>query len=139
MIINAAIVRWIHVAAITICPIIIIDPEIKGAARRDLLVHEWAHMWQQYWFGCIGAMVGVGAWVMLSWPPQPAWVVTLIIGTIEGWVAGQLLWRFLYLFCLPRWYNFFRRRWETVAFRAQGISDDEIKKILAKAPYHLRG
>ncbi len=138
MIINAAITRWIHVAAITICPIIVIDSNIKGATRKNLLVHEWVHWWQQFWFGCIGIMVGVCVWIIFSWPPQPAWTVTLIIGVIEGWVAGQLLWRLLYLLCLPRWYNPFRRRWETAAFRAQGLSDGEIKKILAGAPYHLR-
>jgi predicted small integral membrane protein len=58
---------------------------------------------------------------------------------IYGLGVGLLLWYFLYLFCLPVWYNPFRRKWETEAYRkAQKYDDETITTILKLAPYYLK-
>lgn len=141
MVIDSTTVRLLRAAAITICPFILIDPNLRGAARLTVLRHEWVHWWQQFVFGAVGAFAGVVIWTALSWPLQPETVVVVSLGLVEGWVAGQLLWRWLYLvgfpFGLPIRWNWFRRRWESAAYRAQGLGDEEIKRILRKAPYYL--
>jgi hypothetical protein len=138
MVINSAFVRWLGVAGITICPFIFLDSKLSQKARARVLRHEDIHWWQQLLFGVIGAIVGTVVWGILSWPPQAEMIATFSLGAIEGWVAGQLLWRFLYLFCLPVYWNPCRRYWETAAYRVDGFSDDEIRKILSEPPYRLR-
>ena len=138
MVIDSVAVRWLRASAVTVCPFVFVDPDIHGPFRANTIKHECIHWRQQLWFGVIGAIIGIAIWVLLSWPPQPMTVATMGIGAIEGWVVGQLLWRALYLLCLPVWYNPFRRFWETAAFRAEGLSDDAIERILKDPPYYLR-
>ena len=138
MIIESKFVRILKAAAVTICPIIFVDPELEEHERRRILIHEWTHNRQQYWFGFGGAIVGAMVWLALSWPLAPSSSVALVIGLIEGWVAGQLLWRLLYLLVLPFWWNPFRRYWETQAFLAEGKTEEEIARILKDPPYYLR-
>ena len=138
MVIDSVAVRWFRASAVTICPIVFVDPDIHGPFRAKTIKHECVHWRQQLLFGVVGAVVGIAVWVLLSWPPQPKTVAPMGIGAIEGWVAGQLLWRFLYLFCLPIYFNPCRRHWETAAFRAVGVSDDAIERILKGPPYYLK-
>jgi len=57
---------------------------------------------------------------------------------IYGLGVGLLVWYFLYLFCLPAWYNPWRRRWESEAYtKAQGYNDEMIAAILRHPPYYL--
>lgn len=139
--IDSVIVRLFRASAITICPIILVDPDLHGAARKRTLVHEWVHWRQQLLFGAVGALGGAVVWLALSWPPQPEMALTVGLGAIEGWVAGQLLWRWLYLvgvpLGLPIGWNPWRMHWETEAFRAQGLDDTEIRQILRGPPYYL--
>lgn len=141
MVLESAAVRWVRAAAVTICPVILIDPELGGRVRSDVLKHEWAHWWQQFVFGVVGVAVGVSFWFVASWPPQPGTAVVMALGLIEGWVAGQLLWRWLYLvglpFGLPIGWNPWRHRWETAAFLEEGRLPAEIRRWLRKPPYYL--
>jgi len=58
---------------------------------------------------------------------------------IYGLGVGLIAWYLLYLLCLPVWYNPFRRKWETEAYRkAQKYDDATIKIILTQAPYYLK-
>lgn len=54
----------------------------------------------------------------------------------NGW-WGVAKWHLKYLFCWPFGKNDFRRQEETLAFRAQGFTDEEIDGILKKSPYFL--
>jgi hypothetical protein len=143
IIIDSVAVRFFRAAAITVCPFIFIDQGIYGPTRGRIIKHEKAHWWQQLPFGVIGALLGAFVWLLLSWPLQLMSTVTVSVGAIEGWVVGQMVWRWFYLvglpFGLPVWWNPCRRWWETAAYRAQGMCDDEIRKILSKPPYYLRG
>ena len=56
-----------------------------------------------------------------------------------GLGIGLLLWFFLYLLVLPVYWNPFRRKWETEAYKkAQKFSNEQIDEILSKAPYYLK-
>jgi len=56
---------------------------------------------------------------------------------IYGLGVGLLVWHLLYLLALPVGWNPWRRRWETEAYRANGIGEDRIKAILRARPYYL--
>ena len=59
---------------------------------------------------------------------------------VYGLGVGLLVWFVLYLLCLPVWYNPWRRKWETEAYRAgQGYDDATISQILKQPPYYLKG
>ncbi len=141
MIIESTTIAFFKATGVTICPFIFIATDLTAAGRKRVLVHEWVHWWQQFVFGVVGALIGIATWMVLSWPLQPESILVFGLGAIEGWVAGQLLWRWLYLvgfpFGLPFWYNWFRRRWETAAYRANGLSDSRIDEILQEPPYYL--
>ena len=58
---------------------------------------------------------------------------------IYGLGVGLLAWFFVYLLCLPVWYNYFRRKWETEAYQAgQGYTVEQINEILRQPPYYLK-
>lgn len=56
---------------------------------------------------------------------------------IYGLGVGLLAWFALYLLVLPVGWNPFRRKWETEAFKAEGISDKVIDETLKGVPYYL--
>ena len=57
---------------------------------------------------------------------------------IWGLGVGLLVWHFLYLFCLPVGWNYFRHKWESEAMSvADGWGDRTIKAVLREAPYYL--
>lgn len=137
MIVDSTFVRWIKAGALTVCPIIFIDPEITGSARKSIIIHEMVHWYDQLIFGCVGAVLAILLWLMMAWPLGSEAAVVLGLGLVEGWCAGVFLWRALYLLTLPVKFNPFRRYWETKAMRAQGISDQEIEHRLRQPPYYL--
>jgi len=137
MIIRTKFVRLIKAVAFTACPFILIDYDLSETRKKSILIHEWKHWYQQLLFCVVGAIAGMILWFILSWPPQAETFAVCLIGSIEGWVTGFLLWIFLYLFCLPVKWNPFRRYWETEAFKANGFDENQIKEILRKPPYYL--
>ena len=57
---------------------------------------------------------------------------------IYGLGVGLLVWWFLYLFCLPFYWNPWRRKWEIEAYqKGEGYSLDKINKLLKDPPYYL--
>ena len=103
------------------------------------LVHEGEHMRSQVRWGIIGAALGMLVWIVMGWPLQPATFLLALQGIVEGWVIAQFAWRFCYLCLLPVWKNWFRERWERAAYRAEGLLDSDITKILRRKPYYLWG
>jgi hypothetical protein len=93
----------------TAYPFIILDPKLldQMAWHDSVLEHEKVHLAQ-----------------------QRRWF-------IYGLGVGLLVWAALYWLALPVWWNPWRRRWETEAFRKQGLTDSRIREILAKRPYYL--
>ena len=67
----------------------------------------------------------------VHWYQQRLWA-------LRGLGIGLLVWFLLYLLLLPALWNPFRRKWETEAFVAEGVSLVEINKILRRWPYLLR-
>ena len=110
MIVLTKIVSLFGASAITVFPFVFIDSRIqRGTYTWNMLVkHEKTHLEQQRQW----AVYGLG--------------------------VGLLVWFFLYLFCLPIWYNPWRRKWETEAYKATGYSTDTIKCILRVKPYYLK-
>lgn len=49
--------------------------------------------------------------------------------------VGLVVYIALYLFALPILWNPFRKKWETEAYRIQGLNDGEIKKQLRSSLY----
>jgi hypothetical protein len=94
--------------AITVFPFIFITKKIHFDLYASLCRHEGVHYDQQKRWAFFGFGVGLLAWFAL------------------------------YLLVLPVYWNPFRRKWETEAFKAQGYFDKEIDEILTKAPYYLR-
>jgi hypothetical protein len=113
MIIQFKPVNWVGACAITVFPIIFVDPGIRQAYDRKvplglaIIRHEKTHLAQQKRWLIWGLGVGLIAW----------------------WLA--------YLLFLPVGWNPFRRKWETEAMRAEGRQDAVINKILKEVPYYL--
>jgi hypothetical protein len=113
MIISFPPVAWVGACAITVWPLILVDPMVKASLDRggilgqSTLLHERVHLAQ-----------------------QRRWL-------IWGLGVGLLAWFAAYLLLLPCGANPFRARWERAAFAAQGLSEAEITEILKKRPYYL--
>ena len=56
---------------------------------------------------------------------------------IWGLGIGLVVWWLLYVLVLPFGWNYFRKKWETEAYRAEGMKDEEITATLKKPPYYL--
>jgi hypothetical protein len=80
---------------------------VDGEPSESIMVHERVHLAQQRRW----AIYGLG--------------------------VGLLAWHLLYLLALPAGWNPWRKRWETEAYRANGIGEDRIKAILRARPYYL--
>jgi hypothetical protein len=101
-------VELFNATAMTVWPFVFISPKVgDGPMLRMALVHEDVHYHQQ------------GQWL------------------VYGLGVGLLVWFFLYLFCLPMYWNYWRRKWETEAMEAQGLSAREIAWKLTQPPYYL--
>lgn len=55
------------------------------------------------------------------WEQQRRWF-------IRGLGVGLIVWFLLYLLVLPVLWNPFRRKWETEAYRAEGMDEEKIEK-----------
>lgn len=100
-------VHLLGASAVTVWPVILVSPLVEDRVLPALLTHEGVHLAQ-----------------------QRRWA-------LYGFGVGLLLWWALYLLALPYGWNPWRRRWEVEAFRAEGISDDEIERVLRGRPYFL--
>jgi hypothetical protein len=108
MITRTNLVRLFFADAITVWPFILVTSRPLGITEREvLLTHEKIHLAQQRRW----AIYGLG--------------------------LGLLVWFGLYLLCLPIGWNYWRRKWEREAYRANGLSDEAINTLLRLAPYYL--
>ena len=93
------------------------------------------------WLGIVG--ITIFPWIFIQprfshliphesvhWEQQRRWF-------IYGLGVGLILYFVLYLFVLPVGWNPLRRKGETEAYRADGLSDEEISLILKRWPYML--
>ncbi len=136
VIIKSTFVRILKASAFTVCPFIFVDPDCVG--DKHLIAHERVHWWHQLWWGLVGSILGAAIWVVLGWPLQPASALLAMLGLVEGWVSGVMLWRAAYLLLLPVGWNPLRRWTETQAYRlAEHYSDSYISELLKKPPYLL--
>ena len=104
--------RWFGAVAFTSWPFIFLTKDFLGMSetdRRCVMQHEQIHIAQ-----------------------QQRWVV-------YGLGVGLLVYHFLYMLCLPFYWNYWRRKWETEAYsQADGMSLEEINDMLRRAPYWLK-
>ena len=133
IIVHTRAVRLISACAVTVWPFIFADPAVR-ADSTTLTKHEPTHGKQQLEAiasGLLGSVVALLLW----WSTGSAYYWHT---AIELPFAGLALWYTLYLLCLPVRWNCWRRRWETEAYRAEGIyTDAQIAEILRGAPYWL--
>lgn len=119
----------IGAGAITCWPIMLVRPE--QAEHPATLMHEGVHAEQQKpWvvLGLLAVVVALGGFYLGA-------------GELNNWcwlaAPFPFLWHILYLLCLPFGWNPWRRKWETEAYRAEGMSQYEIDYRLERAPYWL--
>ena len=107
MVIESRILKFVGIAGLTIYPFIFIMKGLTDNQKITVLKHENVHKVQQ------------GKWFA------------------KAWYFGLIAWFLLYRFALPIVWNPFVRKWETEAYRANGLSDETINEVLKGWPYFI--
>jgi hypothetical protein len=124
--------------AFTVWPFVFVSRRPGRPVDFDrLLAHEAVHLEQQERALGLGAAPGVVF----------AYVQLILSGGSKVWTLSQfaigpmiglLVWFAFYLLALPALWNPWRRKWETEAYRSEGLTDEQIDELLSRAPYWLR-
>jgi len=131
-------VRAIGAGAVTVGPVVFIDPRIQGTSRRRIVMHEGVHVRQQMRWATALAVLSGAAFAAMSWgAPVQQMAAAGAWGALEGAFLGLFLWRAVYLLALPVGWNPWRWKWEAEAYRKTGVSEKRIRGILRGPLYKL--